>query len=443
MGFFNPGLLWFALGGAIPIIIHLLHRQKFKRIRWAAMEFLLAALKKTRRRLQLENLILLLLRIAVMILLALAVARPFFHEAPLGAIQDSDTHHIFVIDTSYSMAYKRAQTTSLDVARKAALEVLKEITQSEQDRFTLLPMNSYPEPVRKPWNQKAHLEAGIKELKITDYGTSMYATMQAVQNLLEDKEIKNLDRKIYIFTDLQRVGWECRDEQEAKKFKELLKKISHLDRTKFYIYDAGTPDAANVAVVDLRVNDRVITTKRTTRFTADIHNYSNVPRPSINVTLKIDDRFDQQATAILPPNATVSVNFDYDFKVAGPHFIEVSTDPDYLDLDDRRFLALDVKSALRGLIIDGDPGSTPKDSAAFPVHLALDPTRQGLYFSLDVKTVELFNGEGLDAYDFMILVNVQSLTSDKVEKIENFVRRGGGLLIALGEKVDKIFSTLS
>jgi len=62
MGFFNPALLWFALGGAIPIIIHLLHRQKFKRVRWAAMEFLLNALKKTRRRMQLENLLLLLLR---------------------------------------------------------------------------------------------------------------------------------------------------------------------------------------------------------------------------------------------------------------------------------------------------------------------------------------------------------------------------------------------
>ena len=78
MGFFNPALLWFALGGAIPIIIHLLHRQKFRRVRWAAMEFLLAALKKTQRWMRLENLILLLVRILIMIALALAVARPFF-----------------------------------------------------------------------------------------------------------------------------------------------------------------------------------------------------------------------------------------------------------------------------------------------------------------------------------------------------------------------------
>jgi hypothetical protein len=440
MGFFNPALLWFALGGAIPVIIHLLHRQKFKRVRWAAMEFLLAAVKKTQRRLQLENLILLLLRILVMVLLALAVAKPFFHEAPLGALAgNSDTHHIFVIDTSYSMAYKRAQTTTLDVARRAALEVLKDIPSSDQDRFTLLPLNSYPSPEGiKGRQQKSHIQAGIAELKVSDYGTSVYATMLAVRDLLDDPQIKNQDRRIYIFTDLQRIGWEFREEQEAKKFAELLKQLSHRDRTKFYIYDAGTVDAPNVAVVDLRVNDPVVTTKRSTRLTADIHNFSSTPRPSINVNLYIDDNFVKPTQAVLPPNATVSVNFDYDFTEAGPHLVRVSVDPDFLDVDDSRYLALDVKSSLRGLVIDGDPKDSAKESETYALVTALDPSRQGIYFGVDVRTLDLFNGEGLDAYDFLVLANVQSMTADKVEKIEGFVRRGGGLLITLGPKVDKV-----
>ncbi len=439
MGFFNPALLWFALGGSIPIIIHLLHRQKFKRVRWAAMEFLLAALQKTRRRMQLENIIILLLRIIVMVLLALAVARPFFHEAPLGALAgESDTQHIFVIDTSYSMAYKRAQTTSLDVARKAALDVLKEIPGSEQDRYTLLPLNSYPAPILKNRNQKAHVQAGISELKVSDYGTSVHATMLAIRDLLDDTEVRNQDRRIYLFTDLQRIGWEFRDEQEAKKFAELLKQLSHRERTKFYIYDAGTADAWNVAVVDLRVGDPVVTTRRNTRFTADVHNFSSTPRPNVNVSLFVDDHFVKPSPAIIPPNATVSVNFDYEFTEAGPHFVEVKVDPDFLDVDDRRYLALDVKSALRAIVIDGEPKDSPKESETYPLVTALDPTRQGLYFSVDVRTAEIFNGEGLDAYDFMVLANVQSLTADKVEKIENFVRRGGGLLITLGGKVDKV-----
>src|SRR6185295_7018084 len=370
MGFFNPALLWFALGGAIPIIIHLLHRQKFKRVRWAAMEFLLQALKKTRRRMQLENLLLLLIRILVMILLALAIARSFFREAPVEAIGDADCHHLFVIDESYSMAYKRAQHTSLDVAKRAALKVLQEIRTSEQDRFSLIPLSSYPEPILVNSNRKERLQTAINERKPSDFGTSVYATMQSLRNLLESTEIKNRDRRIYIFTDMQRNGWQLRDELEAKKFSELLKTMSKKENTRFFIYDAGTPEAFNHAIVDLRANDKVITTKRTTRFTASIHNYSSIPRPSVNVGFYVNDSLVKTESTVLPPNATTPVTFGYDFAEAAPHIVRVSIDPDYLDVDDSRWLAVDVKSALRALVIDGEPKDNPKDGETFAFVLA-------------------------------------------------------------------------
>ena len=65
-------------GGALvssPIIIHLINRMRFKRIRWAAMEFLLKSQKRNRRRLIIEQLILLLLRILLVLLVGLLVAR--------------------------------------------------------------------------------------------------------------------------------------------------------------------------------------------------------------------------------------------------------------------------------------------------------------------------------------------------------------------------------
>jgi hypothetical protein len=438
MGFFNPALLWFALGGAVPVIIHLLHRQKFKRMRWAAMEFLLRALQKTRKRMQLENLLLLLLRVLIMILLALAIARPFFRETPVDIIGDSDTHHFFVIDQSYSMAYKRAQHTSLDVAKRAALKVLQDIRPSEQDRFSILPLSTYPEPILVNSNRKERIQTAINELRPSDFGTSVYATMQSLRNLLDSAEIRNRDRRIYIFTDMQRGGWTLRDEQEAKKFSELLKVLSKRDNTKFYLYDAGTSDAFNYAVVDLRANDRVITTKRTARFTALIHSFSSIPRPAVNVGFYVNDTLVKTEPTVLPPNVTTPVNFEYDFAEAAPHIVKVAIDPDYLDVDDSRTLAVDVKSALKALVIDGEPKDNPKDSETFAFVLALDPGRQGVFFSVDVKTVELFNAEGLDSYDFLVLANVQSLTSDRVDKIESFVRRGGGLFLTLGAKVDKV-----
>src|SRR5438105_13666856 len=74
--FANPGYL--AAGGALissPIIIHLINRLRFKRLRWAAMEFLLKAQKRTRKRLIIEQLLLLAMRCFLVALLGVLVVR--------------------------------------------------------------------------------------------------------------------------------------------------------------------------------------------------------------------------------------------------------------------------------------------------------------------------------------------------------------------------------
>ena len=74
--FANPANM--IIGGALissPIIIHLINRMRFKRIRWAAMEFLLKSQKRNRRRLIIEQLILLALRCFLIFLAVMLVTR--------------------------------------------------------------------------------------------------------------------------------------------------------------------------------------------------------------------------------------------------------------------------------------------------------------------------------------------------------------------------------
>src|ERR1700761_5777836 len=95
--FLNPGFL--AAGAAlisVPIIIHLINRMRFKRIRWAAMEFLLKAQKRNRRKLIIEQLILLLLRCGMVLLGALIVAR--FLGFNLTAAAPQTRHHVIILD---------------------------------------------------------------------------------------------------------------------------------------------------------------------------------------------------------------------------------------------------------------------------------------------------------------------------------------------------------
>ena len=77
VSFVHPAILGGLALASLPIIIHLLNRRRFKRMDWAAMEFLLKAAVRNRRRVRLENLLLLLLRTLIVILLVMAVSRPF------------------------------------------------------------------------------------------------------------------------------------------------------------------------------------------------------------------------------------------------------------------------------------------------------------------------------------------------------------------------------
>src|SRR4051795_3367231 len=77
VGFVTPA---FAIAGialaSIPIVIHILNRRRYRIVEWAAMNFLLRAMKKNRRRIRFEQWLLLAVRCCVLGLLGIALARP-------------------------------------------------------------------------------------------------------------------------------------------------------------------------------------------------------------------------------------------------------------------------------------------------------------------------------------------------------------------------------
>jgi hypothetical protein len=93
----NQLLLWGLLAVGVPILIHLLMRQRPQRRPWGAMRWLLAALRVAQRRYRLTNLLLLLLRCLIVVLLTLALARPSIKGLGGGG------RLVLVVDTTASM----------------------------------------------------------------------------------------------------------------------------------------------------------------------------------------------------------------------------------------------------------------------------------------------------------------------------------------------------
>src|SRR5262245_22090237 len=135
MEFIHP---WYMVaGGALissPILIHLINRMRFKRIRWAAMEFLLKSQKRNRRRLIIEQMILLLLRILLILLAGFLVARLLYAGGP-----SKGATHVVIVDDTLSMGDRGREggkdVTAFEVAKQQVLALASKAAEAPSAQF--------------------------------------------------------------------------------------------------------------------------------------------------------------------------------------------------------------------------------------------------------------------------------------------------------------------
>ena len=115
MTLLSPMLVWGALLGVIPIIIHLLNRRRFRRVEWAPMRYLKLTIQRNRRRIQIEQFLLLLLRIGLLVLLFFFLARPVLNPTGLERWLGSGgrSSQVVLVDDSLSMGYTAGEPIGL------------------------------------------------------------------------------------------------------------------------------------------------------------------------------------------------------------------------------------------------------------------------------------------------------------------------------------------
>jgi hypothetical protein len=138
--FLNPAVFWPGLAlVSIPVIIHLINRLHYRRVRFAAMEFLLASEEKSRRRVLLEQLLLLLLRVLFVLLLVALIGRMVLSAQQLSLFRGAKSHHLVLLDDSGSMRDRSGETTAFDEAKAVIRKLVAEgANRPGTQRFTLL-----------------------------------------------------------------------------------------------------------------------------------------------------------------------------------------------------------------------------------------------------------------------------------------------------------------
>jgi len=445
-GLASPWLLAWLAAAAVPILIHLWMRQRHRETPWAAMEYLLAAIRRHAHRMRFEQWLLLAIRTLLIALLVLAVAEPFLRDATFASVAGGRTHRVLVIDGSYSMAYKPGDKSRFERAKELARQCVEGARQG--DAFTLVLMSSPPRVVvGTPALEPTEILAEIDAMQLPHGTADLPATLSAVLQVVRKtgRDYPRLTRQeVYFLTDLGRVGWapELTGSAEAEfRSRELAEEAT------LVVIDLGQADSQNLAVTDVRTSEPVVTLSKSASIQAKVKNFGPRACNRQRVELLVDGRsageaYVGEADGGLPAGGEATAAFSYRFETPGDHEVQVRLQPaaqeDALDVDNRRFLALPVKPFVRVLCVNGRPSGGPYQGATDYLRVALTPEDQQAERS--PTRVEVVPESGLrevplDRYDCVFLADVTQFVSSEAQLLQSYLKHGGGLVFFLGDQV--------
>lgn len=439
--FFVAGILL----AAIPIIIHILNRRRYKTVNWAAMEFLLRAMKKNRRRLKFEQWILLATRCLLIFLVATALARPMgCKDSTLASIAGQRSGlHVIVIDNSYSMAYEAGRPnapTHLDRAKQLAKELIATFAAGGESVSIVVASRPASAVLAAPTYDMSAARDAVDRVQQSFGATDLLGALR-MSNDIAQKERNPGDKRLYIISDGTRSAWET---AEADAIKQLAPQLALTFRVTHF--NLGRRDQWNQAVLAVRPSGNLVTNRLNSDLIARVQSFGAGPDPLLQ--WRLDD-------ATLPGGAQVHfsageprdiVQAAAVYKSGGAHVVTASlTGEDRLKLDNTRQRVLDVISDLKLLIVEGERGQNRMNSSGAYLELALAPPKEGpaeagtarsdSYVAPElISDLELGN-KVLGDYRAVILAGVGQISPTQADQLALFVKNGGALMIFMGEPV--------
>ena len=468
--FLNAAILFGLIALIIPPIVHLLNRRRFEVVEWAAMQFLQIT-KKIRRRMVFEQLLLMLLRCAVIAVLVLAIASPILNlscvnRMPGGqwiARKAGQTNRdvVVIVDGSYSMDYRWENQTAHDAAREWARQFLNDLIPG--DRVAVVQAKQQTIPVMET------LTADLNEVRTKidsmprPRGGVHWAL--AVKKGLDILQVgQNPQKEIVILTDGQKQGWA--DPEALGRWEQVGQSFPVSGNVPRIIVVNVVPnrpsDAPNWFVGPIRTNRAVTTIGREVRFKFDLQlaipedreaaeskegaETKPLPAPPKKVTFEVDGN---EVGAKAPPKTgtpRIGMDFVQKFSTPGTHLVSALIDEDALPGDNRRDFAVEVLPSIPVLLVDGESRGGVRQRPSDFLRKALAPDNDPQpSFILRTVSINEFGSQLLNSPltrepgsipRVLILSNVPAISDEQQKTIEEFLYRGGGVLVAPGERCD-------
>lgn len=424
MNFLHPWMLLGALGIALPILAHILNRFQVQSTEWAAMRFLNRSVRVRSRQIKLRDVFLLILRCLALLLIVFALARP----SGTGASWIPGERRagvVIAIDSSFSMQHGADGATRFDQAMKRVEVIRGRMLPGDPVTLALIG-GDHRVVVRNMAYDEARFDKALQDVKPGSGVLDLANEPKRIARLVADMEAPY--KEVYLITDGQAADWR----QPSSQLREALAGLGA--QADVFVLPVGGEDG-NLAVTDLELVSGVLRKGTTARYRATVRNCGSAVASNISVQCRVDGvEIDRKQIPLIQAGASETVSLFVPFHNAGATRITAEITGDSLAVDNVRRTVAVVRDRVSVLCVDGSAGGDAGRLTVAALMARADGANSEDY---EVRAIPWlsFPAENLDKVDVIVMADVPEITEQQTEQLEQFVRKGNGLIWFGGDNI--------
>jgi len=439
MTFGAAAFLLAALAAVIPPILHMINRRRAKQLPFSTLRFLRISVQKTRRRRQLHDILLMLLRMAVLILIAVGLARPTVSKLR-NFFGGADAAVAVILDNSASMATIDEGRPRFEWAVRAAEQILDELGDGDQVALWTTSGVRYPElgTFDRGHDKVRQLLSQIGQVGAAYERGDVGMLVQEARRQLAAATAAN--RQIFVITDNQAAAWQGlkqgdeapdaagTDAETARKEREI----------PIIIVDCRRTPKPNVAVRRVEIQTVIPVAGIPMKAVAEVFNASPVAQQRLLELYLDGNKIGSSPELNIAPETAATVEIVFTVPRGGLHQGEVRlAGEDGNPRDDRRFFTIEVGAGVPVAIVCGERHEIAYLNDSFYLERALQPLdEEDWAIKTTVLSAADLATEPASNYRVIYLVNVPALDAAVAEKLADYVEHGGHLVWIAGPAVD-------
>lgn len=405
MQFLYPSFLWALLTLAIPIIIHLFHFRRFKKVYFTNVRFLREVKQENSARSRLKHLLVLLARCLALAGLVIAFAQPILPKSNDPVTLGSRAVSVY-IDNSFSMSSLSQDVPLIELAKERARQIVS--AYRSDDEFQIL-TNAFAGRELRLVSQEDAL-AMIDDIDIQPAVQTVAAVVERQRQIL--RVAAAAKREAYLITDFQTGMATFPTEADTT--------------LSTYLVPLQSVQQRNISIDTCWFEAPMPMLNQTNRLIVQLTNHSDAPATSVPLSLRLYDQVKPIGNFDLDAQATVSDTVNITLLETGLHRAALTISDFPITFDDAYYFAFEVAPSINILSIH-DLSPNRNIAAVYDGNP---------YFAHTQQPVSNVDYASFNGYQLIILSELSALSSGLTQELKQFVNQGGQVLLLPSARAD-------